>query len=49
MILTTEKDFMRLLPHFKEQDKLYYLPIVLKMDRFEEFNNLIHSTIKPMA
>lgn len=49
LILTTEKDFMRLLPHFKEQNKLYYLPIELKMDRFEEFNNFIKRTIIPKA
>lgn len=45
LILTTEKDFMRLSPHFQESQALYYLPIEFKIDRPEEFEILINSKI----
>lgn len=44
-ILTTEKDFMRLTPHFKENSRLFYLPIELKIDGHGIFDNLIKSTV----
>ncbi len=44
-ILTTEKDYMRLVHSFKESEKLFYLPIELKIDRPEEFELLIKEKI----
>jgi tetraacyldisaccharide 4'-kinase len=44
-ILTTEKDFMRLSPHFKNDNRLFYLPIELKIDRDDIFNTLIRNII----
>lgn len=44
-ILTTEKDFMRLNPHFEESNDIFYLPIELKIDRREEFESLVKSNI----
>lgn len=42
LILTTEKDYMRLKPHFKtEEEQLYYLPISFKIDRAEAFESCI--------
>ncbi|WP_203257881.1 tetraacyldisaccharide 4'-kinase [Hyunsoonleella ulvae] len=44
-ILTTEKDFMRL-KHYKSlEDKLYYLPIRVKIDKNKMFDNLIKTFI----
>lgn len=41
VILTTEKDFMRL-KHFQQlQEILFYLPINIKLDRPEEFKKLL--------
>lgn len=40
-ILTTEKDFMRLKMHPTIQDKLFYLPITITIDRAEDFNKKI--------
>ncbi|PZD76778.1 tetraacyldisaccharide 4'-kinase [Mesonia sp. K7] len=39
-IVTTEKDFMRLQNHFSE-DQLYYLPITTKINREEDFQQII--------
>ena len=47
-ILTTEKDFMRLSPFFPGNNNIFYLPIELKIDREEEFQNIIRSKIIPM-
>ncbi len=44
-ILTTEKDFVRLQPHFEESEKLFYLPIEVKIDAADDFEILIKSTI----
>ncbi|MBD0825047.1 tetraacyldisaccharide 4'-kinase [Aestuariibaculum marinum] len=41
VILTTEKDFMRLKQYDVLKDKLYYLPIKTKIDRPEVFDKLI--------
>lgn len=46
LILTTEKDFMRLSAYFENSENVYYLPIELKIDKPIEFNALINSTIK---
>lgn len=40
-ILTTEKDFVRLKRHVSLKDKLYYLPINLKIDDNQKFNKLV--------
>lgn len=40
-VLTTEKDFMRLSPNFKESNKQFYLPIELKIDRPKDFEILV--------
>ena len=48
-ILTTEKDFMRLSPHLKDNNRLFYLPIEFKIDKVDEFNTLIVSSITSMA
>lgn len=45
-ILTTEKDFMRLSPYFKGSNNIFYLPIELKIDRPEEFKNIINRVFK---
>lgn len=46
IILTTEKDFMRL-KHFQQlKDFLFYLPINIKLDRPEEFKKLIDKFAK---
>ncbi|CVK15500.1 lipid-A-disaccharide kinase [Apibacter mensalis] len=45
IILTTEKDFMRL-KHFQQiKDFLFYLPINIKLDRPEEFKKLINKFV----
>ncbi|MEZ4801971.1 MAG: tetraacyldisaccharide 4'-kinase [Gelidibacter sp.] len=43
IILTTEKDFMRLSPHFKENENIFYIPIELKIDRPKEFEHWVKS------
>lgn len=45
-ILTTEKDFVRLQPHFKNDEQLYYLPIETKIDNDAKFQQLINSYLK---
>lgn len=41
LIVTTEKDYMRLLDVESLRDKLYYLPIEIGIDKAEEFDDLI--------
>ena len=41
LILTTEKDFVRLEEFDSLKDKLFYLPIEIKIDREEAFNKII--------
>lgn len=36
-ILTTEKDYVRLSPHFKNSNQLYFLPIAFEIDRIDDF------------
>ena len=46
LIVTTEKDMVRLQPHFVKSEALYYLPIEMKMDREKQFNALISRFVK---
>jgi tetraacyldisaccharide 4'-kinase len=46
LILTTEKDFMRLKQYTELKDKLFYLPIQVKMDNQETFNKLVLNYVK---
>jgi len=41
LILTTEKDYMRLLQVESLKDKLFYIPIEIEIDNSEKFNNLV--------
>lgn len=41
LIITTEKDFVRLEPNFKDSRNLYYLPIETVISEAEIFDNLI--------
>ena len=41
LILTTEKDYVRLSVNENLKDKLYYLPIQLQLDKPQAFNNAI--------
>ncbi len=45
IILTTEKDFMRLKRYDSLRHKLYYIPITVRIDDNEKFDKLIHKTI----
>ncbi|MBA6153307.1 tetraacyldisaccharide 4'-kinase [Gelidibacter gilvus] len=46
LIVTTEKDMVRLQPRFKESGVLYYLPIEIRIDRPSEFDTLIGNFVK---
>lgn len=46
LILTTEKDFMRLKQYDVLKEKLYYLPIKTKIDKPEVFNRLVLDFVK---
>lgn len=46
IIVTTEKDKVRLQSHFKEKESLYYLPIEMKIDRQSDFDGIISSFVK---
>ncbi|OUR94401.1 tetraacyldisaccharide 4'-kinase [Flavobacteriales bacterium 34_180_T64] len=46
LVLTTEKDFVRLESDFKNSNTLFYLPIEVIIDRSFEFNNLISGFCK---
>lgn len=41
VIVTTEKDFMRLEPYFKNANSPYYLPIEIELDSPKKFDGLI--------
>lgn len=45
-ILTTEKDFMRLQRYKSIEDKLFYLPITVKISESETFNDLVQAFVK---
>ena len=46
LILTTEKDFMRLKQYKSLQDKLFYLPITVSISDAHLFNDAILNFIK---
>lgn len=46
LVLTTEKDMVRLQPYFKKEDGIYYLPIEIKIDRQSVFDDLISKFVK---
>ncbi|MFK7781588.1 tetraacyldisaccharide 4'-kinase [Psychroserpens sp.] len=46
IILTTEKDYVRLLPYFKDESELYYLPIEFIIDPIDLFEKSINSFLK---
>jgi tetraacyldisaccharide 4'-kinase len=46
LIVTTEKDMVRLQTHFSESGLLYYLPIEIRIDRQVEFDTLISNFVK---
>ena len=46
MIITTEKDYVRLISEKKLSKKLYYLPIEIEINKQKEFNNLVQNKIK---
>jgi len=46
LIITTEKDFMRLNSHFKKDNNLFYLPIKTDIDNSTLFNKIITDFIK---
>ena len=46
LIVTTEKDFMRLKQYDSLKDKLFYLPITVKIDDEQKINKLIKDFIK---
>lgn len=47
VIVTTEKDFMRLKQYESLKDKLFYLPITVKIDNEAKFNKLVKEFVKP--
>ncbi len=49
LILTTEKDYMRLKQFELLSENLYYLPIKIKLDKPEEFNKIIKSYVKSVS
>jgi tetraacyldisaccharide 4'-kinase len=46
LIITTEKDFMRLKQYTSLKDKLFYLPISISLDDETKFNSLIKDFVK---
>ncbi|MGC1633097.1 MAG: tetraacyldisaccharide 4'-kinase [Gelidibacter sp.] len=46
LIVTTEKDMMRLQSHFSDREAIYYLPIEMKIDRQLQFDKLVGSFVK---
>lgn len=46
LIITTEKDFMRLKQYKSLSDALYYLPITIKIDNKKKFDSLIKDFVK---
>ena len=45
IILTTEKDYMRLFEVESLRDKLFYIPIEITLDKPKEFNKLIQNFV----
>ena len=46
LIVTTEKDMMRLQPYFNKEEAIYCLPIEIKIDRPIQFNALVRNFVK---
>lgn len=46
LILTTEKDYVRLKTFDYIRDKIYYLPINIEIDQREEFNTIIQNYVR---
>ncbi|WP_353778785.1 tetraacyldisaccharide 4'-kinase [Winogradskyella sp. 3972H.M.0a.05] len=46
LVLTTEKDYMRLSPYFKDEDTLFYLPIEVKLNNKDAFEDKVKDFIK---
>lgn len=46
LIVTTEKDMVRLQPHFNKSQTLYYLPIEMKIEQHQKFDALISTFVK---
>ncbi len=46
LIITTEKDFMRLKPYESLKDKIFYLPIAVAIDDALQFDKLIKQAVK---
>ena len=46
MIVTTEKDFMRLKQYISLKDKLFYLPITVNIDSAPKLNQLVKKFVK---
>ncbi|MFD1614642.1 tetraacyldisaccharide 4'-kinase [Gelatiniphilus marinus] len=46
LIITTEKDYMRLRQHGQLNGKLFYLPITIVLDREHDFKKLIEQAVK---
>nr|WP_218846937.1 tetraacyldisaccharide 4'-kinase [Winogradskyella forsetii] len=45
LIITTEKDYVRLSDHEELKDKLYYLPIQIKIDKSAQFNAAVKAFV----
>ena len=45
LIITTEKDFMRLEPYFKGKNMIFYIPIETSLDNASEFDGLVKTFI----
>jgi len=46
IIITTEKDYVRLYQREDLKDKLFYLPIEISIDNSEDFNSLVKTFVK---
>lgn len=49
LIVTTEKDMMRLQEHFNDNDAVYYLPIEMTIDNPARFDKLIKDFVSPKS
>lgn len=45
-LLVTEKDYVRLLPYFKDDNSLFYLPIQFKIEDEDQFEKALHTYLK---
>ena len=45
-LLTTEKDYVRLLPYFEDDNTLFYLPIAFKIDESKQFEAVLNAYLK---